>query len=162
MSMRRTLGQAHEVTERLRAAGIADLVVESALAGGETGAYAAVDGSGRECVIKWSTDLVHFDLHAENILVVEGKLSGIVDAEFAATGDGGFDLVVLAICAREMPIGDAVRDRLWQLVEERVDSALVPASVAHVLLRCADWDLRSRGGASSELWLTEADLRLPA
>ena len=107
-----------------------------------------------------TTDLVHFDLHGGNILVQDGTLTGIVDAEFATFGDAGFDLVTLATCARELPTDHEVSQRLWQLVDERVDASLVPAYAAHVLLRCADWDIRNHGGETLDVWLQEAERQL--
>ena len=102
-------------------------------------------------------DLVHFDLHGENLLVDGDALTGIVDPEFSLVGDAGFDLVTLAVCTREMNDSEPAHKRAWELVHERVAAEFVRPYAAHVLLRCADWDLRNHGAQTLGTWLDAAD-----
>jgi hypothetical protein len=104
-----------------------------------------------------SADIVHWDLHGENVLVVDGRVTGIVDTEFALVGDAGFDLVTLALCS----LGGEAGALLWDRVADEVDDRLVPVYVAHILLRVVDWEIRNHDAAEVDLWLAEAERRLP-
>ena len=57
-------------------------------------------------------DVVHWDLHPGNLLQVDGRLCAVVDNDFAAVGDGRFDLVTLVIAGCMTPCDAGVRDRL--------------------------------------------------
>lgn len=91
------------------------------------------------------------------MLVVDGRVTGIVDTEFALVGDAGFDLVTLALCS----LGGAAGALLWGRVADEVDDRLVPVYVAHILLRVVDWEIRNHDAAEVDLWLAEAERRLP-
>jgi aminoglycoside phosphotransferase (APT) family kinase protein len=60
----------------------------------------------------WFPDdgLVHGDLHTDNVLIDDGKLSGIIDWEDACAGDHRFDLVAFAfdLDGHDQPIWDIV------------------------------------------------------
>ena len=108
-------------------------------------------------------DIVHWDLHNENVLALDGRVTAIVDSEYALAGDAGFDLVTLALCTLgSAPGPGSVGAHLWGSVAEEVDARLVPAYVAHILLRVVDWEIRNHGAAELDLWLAEAERRLPA
>ncbi len=107
-------------------------------------------------------DVVHGDLHAENVLLVDGRLSAIIDTEFSFVGDAGFDLVMLALSAGEHDPDPTLVAELWEQVDEEVDHRFLPAYAAHLLLRCIDWEIRSHGSALLDHWLAEAERRLPA
>ncbi len=108
-----------------------------------------------------SDDLVHWDLHNENVLALDGRVTAVVDSEYALVGDAGFDLVTLALCTLG-PAPGPVGAHLWGRVAEEVDDRLAPAYVAHILLRAVDWEIRNREAAELDLWLAEAERRLPA
>ncbi len=109
-----------------------------------------------------SGDVVHGDLHAENVLVVGGQLSAVIDTEFSFVGDAGFDLVMLALSAGEHDPDPTLVAELWERVHAEVDRRFLPAYSAHLLLRCIDWEIRSNGSALLDHWLAEAERRLPA
>jgi hypothetical protein len=106
--------------------------------------------------------IVHWDLHNENVLALDGRVTAIVDSEYALVGDAGFDLVTLALCTLGSPSGPgSVSAHLWSRVAGEVDGRLAPAYVAHILLRAVDWEIRNHEAAELDLWLAEAERRLP-
>jgi aminoglycoside phosphotransferase (APT) family kinase protein len=119
-------------------------------------------GSSLDVAALPSGDVVHGDLHAENVLVVDGQLSAVIDTEFSFVGDAGFDLVMLALSAGEHDPDPTLVAELWERVHAEVDRRFLPAYSAHLLLRCIDWEIRSNGSALLDHWLAEAERRLPA
>jgi hypothetical protein len=93
-------------------------------------------------------DLVHFDLHLENVLVDDGRVAGVVDWAGARIGDVRFDLVTLGFDLTYR--GLDVRPVL-----ERLGPPPAPY-VAHLALRYVDWTIRHRPGAVDG-WLAVAD-----
>lgn len=108
-----------------------------------------------------ATDIVHFDLHLGNVLVVDGRVSAIIDTEYTTVGDGRFDLVALAACSSEHEPQPGVEDALWARVDREVDEPWRTAFVAHLMLRNVDWAIRNHGADDVEHWLAEANRRLP-
>jgi aminoglycoside phosphotransferase (APT) family kinase protein len=107
-------------------------------------------------------DIVHWDLHNENVLALDGRVTAVVDSEYALVGDAGFDLVTLALCTLGADPGPgSVGAHLWGRVADEVDARLAPAYVAHILLRAVDWEIRNHEAAELDLWLAEAERRLP-
>jgi hypothetical protein len=102
-------------------------------------------------------DVVHGDLHGENLLQIDGRLSAVIDMDFTRVGDAAFDLTSIALNSLELDAEPDVRDRLF----ERGVHALTPerrrAYIAHILLKCLDWPIRKRRLDEVELWLTHAD-----
>lgn len=85
-----------------------------------------------------TSGLVHFDLHTDNVLAIDGHaLTGIIDWEGARTGDHRFDLVAFAFDLDGH--GQHIWDRIVPLVEPRV----LRAYVAHMALRGTDWAIRN-------------------
>jgi aminoglycoside phosphotransferase (APT) family kinase protein len=107
-------------------------------------------------------DVVHCDLHSGNLLQVDGRLSAVVDLDFAQVGDAELDLTTLALSSLEVDVDPGVRDRLF---ERGVHSLAEPkrrAYVAHLLLRVLDWPIRKARPAEVEFWLAQADRLLPS
>lgn len=104
-------------------------------------------------------DVVHFDLHAGNLLHTNGRLSAIVDLDFALVGDAGFDLATLAVSSLESP-ERAVSDHLFETVDT-LDPRRRQAYLAHLVLRILDWPIRKGRTADVEFWLGQADRLLP-
>ena len=48
-------------------------------------------------------DIVHADIHPGNMLQIDGRLSAIVDLDYARCGDASFDLVFLAVSSLSTP-----------------------------------------------------------
>ena len=99
-------------------------------------------------------DLVHLDLHPGNVLVQDGRITGVVDWDGAGRGDRHFDLVTLHFnLAGSAP-------RLAPIVAERL-TGLDPdrrrAYWAHMCLRQVDWSVRHHDPATVEHWLDVAE-----
>jgi aminoglycoside phosphotransferase (APT) family kinase protein len=89
---------------------------------------------GAEADPGWFPDngLVHLDLHTDNVLIDDGKLSGIIDWEGACACDHRFDLVALAfdLDGHDQPI--------WGVVEAAgIEPKALRAYVALLTLKCA-------------------------
>lgn len=108
-----------------------------------------------------SNDIVHWDLHAGNLLESRGRLAGIIDLDFVKVGDGAFDLVTLAISALEPGIDAETRSRLFAVGLEPLDETRRSAYVAHLLLRFIDWPIRKGRADEVAFWLAQAELLLP-
>jgi len=109
-----------------------------------------------------ATDIVHWDLHAGNLLQIEGHLSGIVDNDFVEVGDAAFDLATLAVSACQTDCERGVREQLFELGVETLDEARRCAYVGHLLLRVIDWAIRYDRRDEVDLWLAQSARFLPA
>ena len=81
--------------------------------------------------------LVHLDLHTDNVLADDGRLTGIIDWEGACAGDPRFDLVRYAfdLDGHDQPV--------WDLVEATgIEPRVLRAYVAHHALRCTSWAIQ--------------------
>jgi aminoglycoside phosphotransferase (APT) family kinase protein len=75
--------------------------------------------------------LVHLDLHTDNVLIDNGKLSGIIDWEEACAGDHLFDLVAFAFDL------DGHNQPVWDVVDATdFDPKVIGAYVALLALKC--------------------------
>jgi hypothetical protein len=106
-------------------------------------------------------DIVHWDLHAGNLLQIEDRLSGIIDNDFVTIGDAAFDLATLAVSATETECTPGVRDQLLDLTVGSLDEARRSAYFGHLLLRVLDWAIRRSRGAEVEFWLDQSPRFLP-
>ena len=82
----------------------------------------------------WFTDdgLVHRDLHTDNVLIDDGRLSGVIDWEDACAGDHRFDLVAFAFDL------DGHGQPIWDLVDAvAFEPRVLRAYVAFLALKCA-------------------------
>lgn len=102
-------------------------------------------------------DVVHWDLHPGNLLQLDGRLSAIVDLDFAKVGDADFDLVTLAVASLAAAAEPGVRKRLFAAVDERLDEPRRSAYVGHLLVRILDWPIRKGRPAEVEHWIAQAD-----
>jgi len=83
--------------------------------------------------------LVHLDLHTDNILIDDGRLSGIIDWEDACAGDHRFDLVAFAFDL------DGHNQPLWDIVDASgFEPQVLRAYVALLTLKCAAWAILHR------------------
>ncbi len=103
-------------------------------------------------------DLVHLDFHAGNVLVdVATNISGVVDWDGAARGDGRLDLVTL-----RFDLTYRAPDLIpWfdELLRTRVPEQRLRAYWAHMSLRQVDWSIRHHAAADVEFWLDAIESR---
>ncbi|MBN6050539.1 aminoglycoside phosphotransferase family protein [Nonomuraea sp. RK-328] len=106
-------------------------------------------------------DLVHTDFHTGNVLVDgTGRVTGVVDWDGAARGDGRFDLFTLRFdLERRAP-------ELRVLLDELMAGDLAPAPMAaacwaHMSLRQVDWSIRHHTAADVTAWLDIAERLRP-
>lgn len=101
-------------------------------------------------------DLAHFDFHPENVLVDgAGTVTGVVDWDGVAAGNGDFDLYTLRFdLARRAP--DQGR-WLGAMLEDTMGDQVARACWAHMSLRLVDWSIRHLTPADVAAWLDVAD-----
>jgi aminoglycoside phosphotransferase (APT) family kinase protein len=92
--------------------------------------------------------IVHWDFTPDNVLVRDGRVSGVIDWEGVRAGDPAFDLVTLAFYAPGTPL---LEDELSGL-----DSGLRAVYQAHLCVRQAEWSLRRHDEATGERMLAYA------
>jgi aminoglycoside phosphotransferase (APT) family kinase protein len=98
-----------------------------------------VEAIGADADAAWfpSDGLVHLDLHTDNVLAVDGTLTGVIDWEDACAGDPRFDLVKYAfdLDGHDQPI--------WELVEATgIEPRVLRVYVAHDALCFTSWAMR--------------------
>ncbi|MEU8223881.1 phosphotransferase [Kribbella sp. NPDC048915] len=105
-------------------------------------------------------DLVHLDFHTGNVLVEDGRITGIVDWDGIGRGDRRFALVTLRFDAQVRLPG---ADLTW--FDELLDTTLEPDVLrlywAHLSLRLVDWSIRHHSPADVTTWLDFAATRVP-
>ena len=85
-------------------------------------------------------DIVHFDFHANNILIKDGQITGVIDWEGSGSGDCAFDLATLFFYA--YPYRD-FRTRLWGELLQRTSRGAAAVYLAHMIVRQVDWSIRN-------------------
>ena len=92
--------------------------------------------------------IVHWDFTPDNVLVRDGRVSGVIDWEGARPGDPRFDLVTLAFYAPGTPLLEHALDG--------IDGGLRAVYQAHLCVRQAEWSLRRHDAATGERMLAYA------
>jgi aminoglycoside phosphotransferase (APT) family kinase protein len=92
--------------------------------------------------------IVHWDFTPDNVLVRDGRVTGVIDWEGVRPGDPGFDLVTLAFYAPDTPLLEAAVGGL--------DLGLRAVYEAHLCVRQAEWSLRRHDPATGERMLAYA------
>src|SRR5829696_1519834 len=87
-------------------------------------------------------DIVHCDIHAGNLLQRDGRLSAVIDLDFARAGDARFDLACLAMSSLVIDAEPGVRKRLFGAGIDVLDPPRRRAYVGSLLLRVLDWPIR--------------------
>jgi hypothetical protein len=89
-------------------------------------------------------DLVHMDFQPGNVLVDDGRLTGVVDWDGATRGDRHFDLVTLkfTLTGRAPHLLGPIDERLTAIPRLR------RAYWAHMSLRQVDWSIRHHDAAA--------------
>jgi hypothetical protein len=106
-------------------------------------------------------DLVHLDFHTGNVLVdPSGDVTGVVDWDGAARGDGRLDLVTLRFDLTHR--APALLPWYDELLVERVPEGRLRAYWAHMALRQVDWSIRHHTAADVDFWLEAVAAGLPS
>jgi aminoglycoside phosphotransferase (APT) family kinase protein len=92
--------------------------------------------------------IVHWDFTPDNVLVHEGRVTGVIDWEGVRAGDPQFDLVTLAFYAPGTPQLEAAL--------AGIDAGLGAVYQAHLCVRQAEWSLRRHDDATGERMLAYA------
>ena len=89
--------------------------------------------------VRPARDVVHWDFTLSNVLVEDGRVSGVIDWGGTRTGDRLFDLATLVYYAK----GEA--PELERHVVERIGDEGLSVYLAHMCVRQSDWSLRRHG-----------------
>lgn len=102
-------------------------------------------------------DIVHFDFNPANILIDDGRISGVVDWDGVMAGDRIFDLVTLLFYSGE---DGHARQALWRYVRSKTTQSAITLYMAHIIIRQIDWSIRHHDPATVEAWLGTANILL--
>jgi len=94
--------------------------------------------------LRGGRDIVHLDYTLANVLVANGRVSGVIDWNGTRTGDRLFDLSTLVYYAN----GEA--PELERYVVERIGPEGLAVYLALMCVRQSDWSLRHHGIAAGE------------
>jgi hypothetical protein len=83
-------------------------------------------------------DIAHMDCTADNVLAVDGAITGVIDWGGARSGDRAFDLATWSYYA---PSDAALR----ATVIERIGEKGFSVYLSHLAIRQADWSIRHHG-----------------
>jgi aminoglycoside phosphotransferase (APT) family kinase protein len=92
--------------------------------------------------------IVHWDFTPDNVLVRDGRVTGVIDWEGVRAGDPLFDLVTLAFYAPGT--------LLFEESLAGLDSGVRAVYQAHLCVRQAEWSLRRHDAAKGERMLAYA------
>jgi hypothetical protein len=95
-------------------------------------------------------DIVHFDLHTNNILIEDDRVTGVIDWEGSESGDCAFDLATLLFYT--WPFAE-FRDALWRALLERTTRGAAAIYLAHMIVRQLDWSMRNHPGETVDQYM---------
>ncbi len=98
-------------------------------------------------------DIVHFDFHTNNILMEDGRISGVIDWEGSVSGDCSFDLATMLFYT--WPFTD-FREALLQALLAHTSRGAVAVYLAHMIVRQLDWSMRHHDAATVSHYLDRA------
>ena len=84
-------------------------------------------------------DIVHWDFHTNNVLMENGRITGVIDWEGCRSGDCAFDLATMLFYT--WPFAE-FRDALLRAMLERTTRGAVAVYLAHMIVRQLDWSMR--------------------
>jgi Phosphotransferase enzyme family len=90
-------------------------------------------------------DIVHFDFQPANMLVLDGRVSGLVDWEGTRSGDRAFDIATLLFYQFE---DEVIQANLWQRLLGIAGPARASVYLAHMMLRQVEWSARHHDAAT--------------
>ena len=98
-------------------------------------------------------DLMHWDLHLGNLLVVDGRISAVIDLDNAGPGPRGFDLITFAMSSHPLPGPKGFATAMLDDARRQVSDALADAAIAHLILRFSNWALRTGQAEVADYWI---------
>jgi hypothetical protein len=98
-------------------------------------------------------DIVHFDFHTNNVLIEDGRVTGVIDWEGSASGDCAFDLATMLFYTWPF---EEFRDALWRALLDRTTRSAVAVYLAHMIVRQLDWSMRHHDDATVGRYLNDA------
>ena len=94
--------------------------------------------------LRGARDVVHWDFTLANVLVQDGRVTGVIDWGGTRSGDRLFDLATLVYYAR------GAAPELEREVVGRIGEEGLAVYLAHLAVRQSDWSLRHHGRAAGE------------
>ena len=113
--------------------------------------------AGKEAGVPRTGDLVHGDLVPGNVLVAEGKVTGIVDWDAAGCGDRALDLSKLLFYSYEHTL---IRSLLRQRIATMSGADALTVYLAYNILAQLDWAIRHHTRAAVEEWVVKTSFIL--
>ena len=101
-----------------------------------------------------TSDIVHFDFHPNNIMLDNGRISGVIDWEGTCAGDRSFDLATMLFYSYTDPI---VRQRIMARILSQTNVAVLLLSLSHIAVRQVDWSIRHYDAVTTAGWLRRAE-----
>jgi aminoglycoside phosphotransferase (APT) family kinase protein len=95
-------------------------------------------------VVLPNTDAVHGDLHCGNMLVDEGRITGVIDMVYAGYGARAIDLASLLHSMDSHQYAPAVRERLRAGIIERFGPEVYAICMAYRVIVTVEWAIRKR------------------
>jgi hypothetical protein len=102
-------------------------------------------------------DLLHGDLHNQNLLHDRDQLTAVIDADYARPGDASFDLVMFAVSAIQFGLDELLERELREFCLDSLDEPRRTAYVGQVVLRSLDWAIRKSREHEIYHWLGVAE-----
>jgi aminoglycoside phosphotransferase (APT) family kinase protein len=103
-------------------------------------------------------DLVHLDFQPANILVDGAdRVTGVIDWDGAARGDGRIDLVVLLFGLHSGSGSASTIEWLWDRIREQLTDDELRPYWAHMSLRMVDWAIRHYSTDDVDHWIAVAE-----
>lgn len=94
-----------------------------------------------------NTDIVHGDFNIENVLAVQGRLTGVIDMLFAGYGTRAIDLATLLHFAYTHDYGPAVRERLQERIRAIIGHGGVCICLTYRIIAMVAWAIERDPGA---------------
>jgi aminoglycoside phosphotransferase (APT) family kinase protein len=91
-----------------------------------------------------NTDAVHGDLHSGNILVQDGRVTGVIDMVYAGYGTRAIDLASLLHSMDSHQYAPAVYERLRGGIIERFGPEVYAICMAYRVIVTVEWAIRNR------------------
>jgi hypothetical protein len=101
-----------------------------------------------------SADIVHGDFSHANVLVLDGKISGVVDWEGADSGDRAFDIATLLFYELE---DETAQQTLWDALLKLTGPHRTNVYLAHMMLRQVEWSARNHAPSAVERFLSRSE-----